>query len=69
VERSALFFGGGGGVEVGPEKIHDLLAGEVLRGAQGEEFHQAARLPQSPGAVGDRLVPDSDLEGPEQADL
>ncbi len=51
VDALVQVVGRGGGIELGPERIHHLLAVEPVAAREREQLHELARLAQPPGAV------------------
>ena len=43
--------GGGSGIEVGPEGLHDLLAVEAVAGREREQLNETGGLAQAPSGV------------------
>ncbi len=68
VEHVPQVVAGGGGVEVRPEQVEQLVAVEGVVGGQRQQLHQRARLAQSPGPVVDRPCPDLDAKAAEELD-
>ncbi len=53
VDALVQVVGRGGGIELGPERIHHLLPVEPVAAREREQLHELARLAQPPGAVRD----------------
>src|SRR5258708_38295147 len=68
MQRLAQIRGTGGRLEVGPQRIDDLLTMQSIRRCEGEQLHERGGLASPPRVVGDILPADAHVKSAENID-